>query len=51
MCGNQEMEEGAVAVRTRWGKDLGKIDVDEFLTQFSQEVRERTIVQPDTAEN
>ncbi|MEE2959342.1 MAG: threonine--tRNA ligase [Myxococcota bacterium] len=51
VCGNQEMEEGAVAVRTRWGKDLGKIDVDEFLTQFSQEVRERTIVQPDTAEN
>jgi len=46
VCGNKEMEEGAVAVRTRWGQDLGKINVDDFLKQFSDEVANRTIVKP-----
>ncbi len=50
VCGNKEMEEGAVAVRTRWGEDLGKIKVDDFLAQFAEEVKERKIVKPEPKE-
>lgn len=50
VCGNKEMEEGAVAVRTRWGQDLGKINVDDFLKQFSEEIANRTIVRPEAKE-
>ncbi|MBT6492490.1 MAG: threonine--tRNA ligase [Deltaproteobacteria bacterium] len=50
VCGNKEMEEGAVAVRTRWGEDLGKISVDDFLKQFSDEVKSRKIVKPEPKE-
>jgi len=46
VCGNKEMEEGCVAVRTRWGVDLGKIKVDDFLEQFTEEVKSRKIVRP-----
>ena len=50
VCGNKEMEEGAVAVRTRWGEDLGKMPVDDFLAQFTKEVKERKIVKPEPKE-
>ena len=50
VCGNKEMEEGAVAVRTRWGEDLGKINVDEFLAQFTEEVKSRKMVKPEPKE-
>ena len=50
VCGNKEMEEGAVAVRTRWGEDLGKISVDDFLAQFTEEVKSRKMVKPEPKE-
>ena len=50
VCGNKEMEEGAVAVRTRWGEDLGKIKVDDFLAQFTEEVKSRKMVKPEPKE-
>ncbi len=43
VCGDQEMESGEIAVRTRKGKDLGKIKVDEFISLLEKEVRARTL--------
>lgn len=43
VCGDQEMEAGEVAIRTRKGKDLGKIKIDDFLAQLQQEVQDRTL--------
>ncbi|GHD07997.1 threonine--tRNA ligase [Halioglobus japonicus] len=38
VVGGKEMEEGAVAVRTRHGEDLGSISVDDFVARISAEV-------------
>ncbi|RXJ74379.1 threonine--tRNA ligase [Veronia nyctiphanis] len=43
VCGDQEMEAGEVAVRTRKGKDLGKFKIDEFISLLEKEVRSRTL--------
>ncbi|OOF31932.1 threonine--tRNA ligase [Salinivibrio proteolyticus] len=43
VCGDQEMEAGEIAVRTRKGKDLGKFKIDDFLAQLKQEVQDRTL--------
>ncbi len=43
VCGDQEMESGEIALRTRKGKDLGKIKVDEFISLLEKEVRARTL--------
>ncbi|WP_025673302.1 threonine--tRNA ligase [Salinivibrio socompensis] len=43
VCGDQEMEADEVAIRTRKGKDLGKIKIDDFLAQLQQEVQDRTL--------
>ncbi|KKA45804.1 MULTISPECIES: threonine--tRNA ligase [Salinivibrio] len=43
VCGDQEMEAGEVAIRTRKGKDLGKMKIDDFLAQLQQEVQDRTL--------
>ncbi|SIN86795.1 threonine--tRNA ligase [Salinivibrio sp. ES.052] len=43
VCGDQEMEAGEIAIRTRKGKDLGKIKIDDFLAQLQQEVQDRTL--------
>ena len=43
VCGDQEMETGQIAVRTRKGKDLGKYDIEEFISLLEKEVLTRTI--------
>ncbi|WP_047708533.1 threonine--tRNA ligase [Plesiomonas sp. ZOR0011] len=43
VCGDKEVEGGKVAVRTRRGKDLGSMNVDEFIAHLKQEVRSRNL--------
>ncbi|VTP88828.1 threonyl-tRNA synthetase [Proteus vulgaris] len=45
VCGDKEVESGKVAVRTRRGKDLGSIDVNEFKEKLLQEIRSRSLHQ------
>ncbi|MDD1780797.1 threonine--tRNA ligase [Enterovibrio sp. ZSDZ35] len=43
VCGDQEMEAGEIAVRTRKGKDLGKFKIEDFVSLLEKEVRTRTL--------
>ncbi|MGF1767347.1 threonine--tRNA ligase [Enterovibrio makurazakiensis] len=43
VCGDQEMEAGEIAVRTRKGKDLGKFKIEDFVSLLENEVRTRTL--------
>ena len=43
VCGDQEMEAGEIAVRTRKGKDLGKLKVEDFITRLQDEVSSRKL--------
>lgn len=43
VCGDQEMDAGKVAVRTRKGKDLGKYNIDDFISLLEKEIRTRTL--------
>ncbi len=43
VCGDQEMEAGEIAVRTRKGKDLGKIKVEDFISYLQVEVSTRKL--------
>jgi threonyl-tRNA synthetase len=43
VCGDQEMEAGEIAVRTRKGKDLGKFKVEDFLTYLQTDVASRKL--------
>ena len=43
--GNKEVESGKVAVRTRRGKDLGSMDVNEVIEKLQQEIRSRSLKQ------
>ncbi|AXH61933.1 threonine--tRNA ligase [Providencia huaxiensis] len=45
VCGDKEVESGKVAVRTRRGKDLGSLDVNEFMTKLLEEIRSRQLNQ------
>ncbi|MGV2470607.1 threonine--tRNA ligase, partial [Bacillus subtilis] len=45
VCGDKEVESGKVSVRTRRGKDLGSLDVDEFMTKLLKEIRSRQLNQ------
>ncbi|KLN45979.1 threonine--tRNA ligase [Providencia rettgeri] len=45
VCGDKEVESGKVAVRTRRGKDLGSLDVNEFMTKLLKEIRSRQLNQ------
>lgn len=45
VCGDKEVESGKVAVRTRRGKDLGSVDVNEFTTELLKEIRSRQLNQ------
>ncbi|GAB1440960.1 threonine--tRNA ligase [Providencia sp.] len=45
VCGDKEVESGKVAVRTRRGKDLGSVDVNEFMTKLLEEIRSRQLNQ------
>lgn len=42
VVGDKEVEEGEVAVRTRRGKDLGKIKVDDFIALLAKEVADKS---------
>jgi threonyl-tRNA synthetase len=41
----QRVEAGKVAVRTRRGKDLGSMDVNEVIEKLQQEIRSRSLQQ------
>ncbi|MCU7916250.1 MAG: threonine--tRNA ligase [Candidatus Thiodiazotropha sp. (ex Gloverina cf. vestifex)] len=41
VIGDREMEEGAVAVRTRTGEDLGAMSLDDFIDRMRGEVKQR----------
>ena len=41
VVGDQEVEQGEVAVRTRRGKDLGKLKVDEFIELLAKDVADK----------
>ncbi|MBL4831394.1 MAG: threonine--tRNA ligase [Aliivibrio sp.] len=43
VCGDQEMETDEVAVRTRKGKDLGKMKIDDFVALLQQDVSTRKL--------
>ncbi len=43
VCGDKEVEAGAIAVRTRKGEDLGQIKVEDFIARLGHEVTERTL--------
>jgi len=43
VCGDQEMEAGEIAVRTRRGKDLGKFKLDDFIAYIQAEVSSRKL--------
>lgn len=43
VCGDKEIAEGKIAVRTRKGQDLGSINVDEFVENLKQQVRRRDL--------
>ncbi|ATG17745.1 TPA: threonine--tRNA ligase [Providencia alcalifaciens] len=45
VCGEKEVESGKVSVRTRRGKDLGSLDVNEFTTKLLEEIRSRQLNQ------
>ncbi|MBD1391030.1 threonine--tRNA ligase [Neiella sp. HB171785] len=41
VVGDKEVEEGEVAVRTRRGKDLGKLKVDDFIALLAKDVADK----------
>jgi len=41
VAGDREVEAGAVAVRTRTGKDLGTLNVDDLIEQLSSDIKQR----------
>jgi threonyl-tRNA synthetase len=41
VIGDREMEQGAVAVRTRSGEDLGSMPLSEFIERLQAEVEQR----------
>jgi len=43
VCGDQEVEAGEIAVRTRRGKDLGKFKLDDFIELVRTEVSSRKL--------
>ncbi|RLR18475.1 threonyl-tRNA synthetase, partial [Sodalis-like symbiont of Bactericera trigonica] len=45
VCGDKEVKAGKVTVRTRRGKDLGSIDVNEIITKLQNEIRSRNLHQ------
>lgn len=45
VCGDKEVEAGKVAVRTRRGKDLGVISIDDVIEKLQQEIRSRSLHQ------
>jgi hypothetical protein len=51
VCGDKEVESGKVAVRTRRGKDLGSLDVNEVIEKLRLEIRSRSLQQLEAPES
>lgn len=45
VCGDKEMKAGKVTVRTRRGKNLGRIDVNEIIVKLQHEICSRNLYQ------
>ncbi|SHG89705.1 threonine--tRNA ligase [Ferrimonas marina] len=43
VCGDQEMENGEIAIRTRNGVDLGKMSIEQFADAVSKEINSRSL--------
>ncbi|MFI3247333.1 MAG: threonine--tRNA ligase [Ferrimonas sp.] len=43
VCGDQEMENGEIAIRTRNGVDLGKMTIEQFAESLSKEISTRSL--------
>ena len=43
VVGDAEMQENAVAVRTRRGEDLGKMSIDAFIEMLQQDIKSKKI--------
>ncbi|WP_028115406.1 threonine--tRNA ligase [Ferrimonas senticii] len=43
VCGDQEMENGEIAIRTRNGVDLGKMTIEQFADAVSKEINTRSL--------
>ncbi|AFG35056.1 threonyl-tRNA synthetase [Fervidobacterium pennivorans DSM 9078] len=43
IVGEKEKESGKISVRTRDGKDIHDVDVEEFITKISEEINSRSI--------
>ncbi|QIZ76518.1 threonine--tRNA ligase [Ferrimonas lipolytica] len=43
VCGDQEMENGEIAIRTRNGVDLGKMTIEQFADALTKEVNNRSL--------
>ncbi len=46
VCGDKEVDQGAVAVRTRRGVDLGPMAVDAFIQKIREDIDTRTLTLP-----
>ena len=47
VVGDKEVEAGEVAVRTRKGVDLGKFNVNDFISRLQQEITDRNLELPE----
>ncbi|AKZ66008.1 threonine--tRNA ligase [Candidatus Palibaumannia cicadellinicola] len=45
ICGDQEMKIGQATVRTRYGKNLGSMDINELIKKLKQEINGRDLHQ------
>lgn len=45
VCGKKEMATNMVTVRTRYGKNLGTIEINKMITKLQQEIHNRTLNQ------
>ena len=43
VVGNREMESSVVSVRTRSGKDMGSMPLDELMENFSTSISDRSV--------
>ena len=46
VCGDKEVDQGVVAVRTRRGVDLGQLALDDFITQVQTDIKTRALELP-----
>lgn len=47
VCGDKEVEEGKIALRTRQGQDLGSFKVEDVIKSLRNEIKQRSLIQMD----